>query len=101
MIQRATRLTCTYALFPHPTLVRADEVVVLEDGAMLVGAVVVAGDGASAHVYARADVGVAHVGQVVGLAVGIQHAVLDFDKVADMGARSEEHTSELQSLMRI
>src|SRR5690606_8266085 len=47
--------------------VGADEDVVLDHRAVLVGAVVVAGDGAGADIDPAADVGIAHVGQVVGL----------------------------------
>src|SRR3546814_9117645 len=97
MIRRPPRSTRTDTLVPYTTLfrsgaraqgsaapdphrsdqlrVRPDEGVIFNDGAMLVGAIVVAGNGAGAHIHARADIGVAD--------------------------RSEEHTSELQSLMRI
>src|SRR5439155_24594127 len=65
------------------------EGVVLDGGAEFVGAIVVAGDGAGADVYTRADIGIAHVGQVIGLAVRGDPAVLDFDEVADVDIFSQ------------
>src|SRR5476649_2349523 len=73
----------------------ADEAVVFDHGARFVDAVVVAGDGAGADVDARTNGGVADVGQVVGLAVRGDLAVLDFDEIADvyvlgqLGARAQ------------
>src|SRR6185503_12550023 len=64
--------------------VRADEAFVLDHGAVLLGAVVVAGDGAGADVDARADLGVADVGEVVGLRARTEAARLDLDEVADV-----------------
>ena len=55
-----------------------------DDGAVLVGAVVVGSDAAGAEVDALADRGVAQVGQVVGLGTARQGAVLDLDEVADV-----------------
>src|SRR5690606_31468250 len=56
-----------------------------DDGARLVHAVVVAGDGARADIDPRADVGVANIGKVVDLGAGAQHGLLDLDEVAHMG----------------
>src|SRR5690606_1509594 len=48
--------------------VRADEGAVADHGAMLVGPVVIAGDGAGADVDVTPDAGVADVGQMIDLA---------------------------------
>src|SRR3546814_1397474 len=77
MIRRPPRSTRTDTLFPYTTLFRSHDAVA--DGH--------AGGAAQAHVLA--DLG-DHAGQLVG------HGV-----AAAGEARSEEHTSELQSLMRI
>src|SRR5690606_15714990 len=53
--------------------------------AVLVGAVVVAGDGARADVGARTDLGIAQVAQVTGLGALAEHRVLQLDEVADVG----------------
>ena len=67
--------------------VGSDVHVVLDDGAVLVRAVVVAGDGAGADVDVAADARVADVGQVVGLAARPDRARLDLDEVADVRPR--------------
>ena len=51
----------------HEGGIAADEAVIADDGAELVPAVVVAGDGACAEVHAGADFGVAEVGEMIGL----------------------------------
>jgi hypothetical protein len=66
-----------------------DEGIVLDDGLEFVGPIVVAGDGTGTNVYPAADDGVADVGKVIGLRLGSQLAVLEFDEVADMDAGSE------------
>src|SRR5256885_1138361 len=73
----------------HQRGIGADEAVVLDDGAVLCGAVVIARDGAGADVDARAELGVADVGQVVGLRGVAQAARLDLDEVADVHLVSE------------
>src|SRR5579859_1314650 len=64
--------------------VGADEGAVLDDGLVLVHAVVVAGDGAAADVHFRADVGVAEVAQVIGLRSLAQTRLLGLDEVAEV-----------------
>ncbi len=63
--------------------VRADEGAGADLGAVLVEAVVVAGDGAGADVGAGADARVAEIGEVVGLGARADLGVLDLDEVAD------------------
>ncbi len=58
-------------------------------GAVLGGAVVVAGDGAGADVAAGADAGIAEIGQVVGLGAGAEVGRLQLDEVADMGGLAD------------
>src|SRR3546814_2547714 len=86
MIRRPPRSTRTDTLFPYTTLFRA------EAGARPVG---------HAEVHRHANEGhlkVAEVGlERIELAVGRVEQGRD----AGIGRRSEEHTSELQSLMRI
>src|SRR5690606_24526680 len=66
--------------------VRADERARADDGRVLLLAIIVAGDGARADVGARADLGVAKIGQVAGLGARAEARVLDLDEVADLGA---------------
>ena len=63
---------------------------------MLVRAVVVAGDGAGADVAVGADLRVAQVGQVRGLATPPEPRLLDLDEVADLGALGSEHRAGAQ-----
>src|SRR3546814_1867021 len=89
MIRRPPRSTRTDTLFPYTTLFRS--VVVQHDGQGLSQR---AGGG---------DELVAHLGVGLddGALVGGEAAGLVEDLVGDGDLRSEEHTSELQSLMRI
>src|SRR6185369_4652384 len=64
--------------------VGADEAVVLDDGAALGGAVVVAGDGAGTDVHLGADVGIADVAEMVRLRAPADAARLHLDEVADV-----------------
>ena len=64
--------------------IRADEHIVLDDGAMLVRAIVIAGDRARADVNAAADRAVADVAEMIGFAVCRDFAVFYFDEIADM-----------------
>ena len=64
--------------------VGADESVVFDHRAILVGAVVVAGDRAGADVDVAADRGVAKIGQVVGLRAVADLGGLGLDEVADV-----------------
>src|SRR5690606_33490577 len=57
--------------------------------AVLVHAVIVAGDGAGTHVHARTDLGVADIGQMVGLRACSQHAFLNFNKIAHVRFRAD------------
>src|SRR5687767_12021554 len=57
---------------------------VLDHGAVLVGAVVVAGDGAGADVDVASHRGIADVGEVVGLGAGADVGLLHLDEVADV-----------------
>ena len=58
-----------------------------DDRAMLAVAVVVHGDRAGADVAARPDVGIAQIGQMVGLGAAPHARGLELDEVADMRAR--------------
>src|SRR4030095_5836195 len=66
----------------HQGRVRADKAVVLDDGAALGSAVVVARNGARAYVHAGADVGIADVGEVVRLRALADAARFDLDEIA-------------------
>src|SRR6185369_4876450 len=68
----------------HQLDVRPDEDVVLDHGAMLVYAVVVAGNGAGANIHVAADARVAHVGEMVGFRTDADVGGFDFDEIADM-----------------
>src|SRR5450755_1707486 len=64
--------------------IRSDMHVVLDDGAVLVRAVVVTGDGAGADVDVAAYARVADVGQVIGFAACTDNARLDLDEISDV-----------------
>src|SRR6267154_746709 len=64
--------------------VRADENIVLDDGAVLVRPVVVAHDRAGTDVDVAADVAIADVGEVIGLGTRAYAARLHFHEVADV-----------------
>src|SRR3546814_9984139 len=90
MIRRPPRSTLTDTRFPYTTLFRAlRDVVINEDGLRL-------GDIATVQLKsARLDMGRRLEGQP---AVGLD---IFRERNANLVERSEEHTSELQSLMRI
>src|SRR5690606_7754832 len=88
-VVRAVRRPPRPTPFPYTTLFRsigADEGAVADAGGRLVHAVVVAGDGAGTDVDAGADLGIAQVAEVVGLAAGAQAGLLGFDEIADVHA---------------
>src|SRR6267154_2374439 len=64
--------------------VRADENIVLDDGAVLVRPVVVAHDRAGTNVDVAADVAIADVGEVIGLGTRAYATRLDLHEVADV-----------------
>src|SRR3546814_7703032 len=75
MIRRPPRSTRTDTLFPYTTLFRS---------------------------YAKGATGNVATEDVLYMLRGLDiDTGIDFDAVVDIGQRSEEHTSELQSLMRI
>src|SRR3546814_6842049 len=95
MIRRPPRSTRTDTLFPYTTLFRSDR----------------AGDDTSSAVGPVVDLD-QRVDDFVARFLGMTLLMYDFDKVSDLVTklgdllpdnlmRSEEHTSELQSLMRI
>src|SRR3546814_2395893 len=105
MIRRPPRTTRTDSLLPYTTLFRSDVLdrvgvvhAVAVDGALRAGARPVPGLARRVAVAAEQQV-------LAVLAPGHQHQYrLGFGKtgqVQQVGVRSEEHTSELQSLMRI
>src|SRR3546814_5612958 len=105
MIRRPPRSTRTDTLFPYTTLFRADnaaEMFVTIFAGILdlaTGAVEYSDGGHEAHFIVRAGGAVDRLDKHQGMALGV------FDDVAyqtgHFRLRSEEHTSELQSLMRI
>src|SRR3546814_9688206 len=93
MIRRPPSSTRTYTLFPYTTLFRSGQpldrvgMALQPRRRLRAGTVDDHGDlGAGRHVQGRA---------------GRAHTVDQPDQPVDLGRRSEEHTSELQSLMRI
>src|SRR6266436_1729107 len=73
----------------HQLRVAADLHARADRGAMLLEAVVVAGDGPGADVGVRADLAVAEVGEVIRLGPGTEHRLLGLDEVADVDALGE------------
>ncbi|OIQ78427.1 hypothetical protein GALL_398640 [mine drainage metagenome] len=61
----------------------------MDDGAMLVHAIEIAGDGAGTDVHVAPYRGVADIAEVVDLAAGADLAVLDFDEIADVRFRRQ------------
>src|SRR3546814_8196049 len=88
MLRRPPRSTRTDTLFPYTTLVRSTRGAIFLDGE---ADVAVLDDQPGYHAQ-RDD---------VLPAVGIDDALQRLENLAFADARSEEHTSELQSLMRI
>src|SRR3546814_5592094 len=87
MIRRPPRSTRTYTLFPYTTLFRSE---VLAEGEVLMHHADAGGDGGARRAGGQAPpegLDAARVGDIVA--------------EKDRHQRSEEHTSELQSLMRI
>src|SRR3546814_1073069 len=90
MIRRQPRSTRTDTLFPYTTLFRSFP---SSAEAALVDALVSDGDVIASLVAVSADRVIGHV--------LCSRMTVEGDGQALVGARSEEHTSELQSLMRI
>src|SRR3546814_6700577 len=91
MIQRPPRSTRTDTLVPYTTLCRSA-------GDHLVGAV----DAARLHLRRRLDPGAALPLDDPRIAIGMdERPPALIEQLRGNGIRSEEHTSELQSLMRI
>src|SRR2546425_5995579 len=67
----------------------ADEAIIFDHGAVLGNTVVIAGDGASAHIDACAELRIADVAKVIGLRLRAQPTGLDLDEVADMHVLGE------------
>src|SRR3546814_8197097 len=88
MIRRPPRFTRTDTLFPYTTLFRSDG---LFDGVFAVTQRRDEDDGKRGRQQAA----------VLAQQQKRQDAKTDADAAAQVGQRSEEHTSELQSLMRI
>src|SRR3546814_9802112 len=88
MIRRPPRSTRTDTLFPDTTLFRSDVAKIEESRAI---AQFLQQDAIGPHTQAGLE-------QMLGPDLGLPLSVLGIEK---MDGRSEEHTSELQSLMRI
>ena len=73
----------------HQRGVGADKGAGADLGAMLVEAVIVAGDGAGADISARADAGIADISEVVNLGALADLRLLDLDEIADMRVLGE------------
>src|SRR5690606_38546771 len=69
----------------HQIGARANEGTIADDSTVLIGAIVVAGDGARADVDVGADIGVADVAEMVDLGTPLQARRLDLHEIADPG----------------
>src|SRR5699024_4017304 len=76
----------------HQRRVGADESALTDHREVLVGAVVVTGDGAGADVGLRADLGIADVAQMRGLRASGQPGLLDLDEIAHLYAGGQLRT---------
>src|SRR3546814_1675386 len=96
MIRRPPRSTRTDTLFPYTTLFRSTLLVTRTPGGGTTGAYV---DGTTVRVLDDAE-----IAEVVYSVVNATSETVEIPGLGDYrvrGVRSEEHTSELQSLMRI
>src|SRR3546814_1742559 len=98
MIRRPPRSTRTDTLFPYTTLFRSDRAVVFCELAAADDATATAVVAQALGIDARPDVPL--VERISGV-VGDDEVVVLVDNCEHVLERSEEHTSELQSLMRI
>src|SRR3546814_5710721 len=106
MIRRPPRSTRTDTLFPYTTLFRSRQRL---PPAALGEVGEAGGDQLPMHDQARMALDLGHIAPVVVDPVGIeeqrgiakQHGFVRQEALPMLGLRSEEHTSELQSLMRI
>src|SRR3546814_1646673 len=95
MIPPPPRATRTDTLFPYTTLFRSDGTAILGG----CGDSPLGGDLLLCEVYVEPAAGVVRF-DVYQAALGAPHLIV-IGGLRDDGSRSEEHTSELQSLMRI
>src|SRR3546814_20666459 len=104
MKRRHPRPTLTYPRFPYPTLFRSQEVVATADQVALEHFVGVADARFEFYEFGPLVVREGHFGEYghrVGELGEIDVGFIAADVTGGLQARSEEHTSELQSLMRI
>src|SRR3546814_1719052 len=97
MIRRPPRTTRTDTLFPYPTLFRSNAIAERSAGRDVQGA-------EHPVIDRQKDTEVTEIAPVAAIAmVAVMDTRRDKDMLqsAEQRARSEEHTSELQSLMRI
>src|SRR3546814_8980982 len=90
MIRRPPRSTRTDTLFPYTTLFRSDLIGLVEDDQP----VALSGDADRSHIIWPC------IGVVHGLRERLEQCLPPGFRILLAGRRSEEHTSELQSLMR-
>lgn len=81
---RAKGRASAHAYRRHQLRIGPDKYVVLDNGSMLVHAVIVAGYGARAHIDISTDITIANVGEVIGFASRANIAGFHFDKIADV-----------------
>ena len=62
-----------------------DEYVVSNYSLVLVGAVVIAGDGTRADVDALANITISNIAEMIDLGASAYHGFLDFNEIADFG----------------
>src|SRR3546814_10886017 len=97
MIRRPPRFTRTDTLFPYPTLFRSDILLVQLDDRLIADHVHIGAD----DLREDARLGRAQIGQFLRTDSRCAHRPGGMRRVDRAVLRSEEHTSELQSLMRI
>src|SRR3546814_2688548 len=101
MIRRTPRSTRTYTLFPYTTLFRSDQREIGADRALHDEGLAVEYPLLLAFGHKRSDAGLCVEGGDAGAAGAAPLRERALRHEFDFQTRSDEHTSELQSLMRI
>src|SRR5690606_38365231 len=82
---RANRCTGTDFHWRYQRTVGTDEGTITDHGLVLVHAIVIAGNGTGTDIHLFTYLGIAQIGQMIGLGILAHHDVLGFNKIANLG----------------